>query len=251
MMCIIIYELFANAISAQMTFIKLSAHYCAKAQQVLSGYPWLEGMQEVLRERLLTGATYCCLEEGEMLFRQNQAAEHFYLVLSGRMDTLRMSSDGEEHIIQHVSAGQLLAPIVMFMSDGLYPVSCRAAKATQLCRMSRSSLHEACLAHPRLAMQMLEFAGRALSSRIDEADNLVGRNTPERLAGYLLRLPQAPEEVFQLPLSQRQLATKLGVRAETISRLLSDWQRQGVIAGQRRQWKILDHVALRGLNGVA
>ncbi|WP_247256481.1 Crp/Fnr family transcriptional regulator [Pseudomonas moorei] len=205
--------------------------------------------EEVLPERLLVGATYCCLEDDEMLFRQNQPAEHFYLVLSGRMDTLRMSNDGEEHIIQHVSAWQLLAPIVTFMSDGLYPVSCRAAKATQLCQMSRSSLHEACSAHPQLAMQMLEFAGRALSSRIDEADNLVGRNTPERLAGYLLSLPQEPDEAFQLPLSQRQLATKFGVRAETISRLLSDWHRQGGIAGQRRYWKILDHEALRGLSG--
>lgn len=133
----------------------------------------------------------------------------------------------------------------------MYPVSCRAAKATQLCRMSRSHLHEACLAHPRLAMQMLEFASRALSGRVDDAGNLVGRNASERLAGYPLCLPQDPNESLQLPLSQRQLATKLGVRAETLNRLLSDWQRQGLVAGQRRHWNILDRDALLGLTGAA
>ncbi|WP_410017351.1 helix-turn-helix domain-containing protein [Pseudomonas sp. 14P_8.1_Bac3] len=38
-----------------------------------------------------------------------------------------------------------------------------------------------------------------------------------------------------MPLSHSQLAIKLGVRAENISRPLADWHRQGVIAGQRGQ----------------
>lgn len=234
-----------------MTFIKLSTHYSAKAQRVMAEFSWLEGMHDVLRECLLAGASYCSLAEGEMLFTQDQPAEYFYLVLEGRMDTLRLSNDGEEHIIHHVAAGQLLAPIVMFMSEGLYPVSCRAAEATVLCRMSRVSLHRSCLAHPRLALQMLEFAGRALNLRIDEADTLVARNAPQRLAGYLLRLQGEADEPLQLPMNQRQLATKLGVRPETLNRLLADWQRQGHIEGQRRQWTLLNRDALIDLAGHA
>lgn len=216
----------------------------------MGGFSWLEGMHDVLREGLLAGASYCSLVEGEVLFVQDQPADYFYLVLEGRMDTLRLSSDGEEHIIHHVPAGQLLAPIVMFMSEGLYPVSCRAAEASVLCRMSRANLHRACLAHPRLALQMLEFAGRALNMRINEVDTLVGRSTPQRLADYLLRLPGEADEVLQFPLSQRQLATKLGVRAETLNRLLADWQRQGHIAGQRRNWRLVNRGALVKLAGL-
>lgn len=97
-------------------------------------------------------------------------------------------------------------------------------------------------------MQMLELAGRALNTRIDEMDNLVGRNAAERLANYLLRLqPQASSGLIHLPLNQRQLATKLGVRAETLNRLLADWQRQGLVVGQRRDWTIPDRGALSGV----
>lgn len=215
----------------------------------MGSFSWLEGMHDVLREGLLEGASYCSVVEGEVLFVQDQSADYFYLVLEGRMDTLRLSNEGEEHIIHHVPAGQLLAPIVMFMSEGLYPVSCRAAEASVLCRMSRASLHRACLAHPRLAMQMLEFAGRALNMRIDEVDTLVGRNAPQRLADYLLRLPGKVNEALHLPLNQRQLATKLGVRPETLNRLLADWQRQGHIEGHRRQWTLRNREALISLAG--
>jgi CRP-like cAMP-binding protein len=225
-----------------MTFIKLPLQHHASAHQLLAQQGLGDNRQVV--EQLLAGASYGKLAEQEMLFVQEQSAEYFYLVLSGRMDTLRVNGEGDEHIIQHVPAGQLLAPIVMFMEDGLYPVSCRAAAPSELCRISRSNLHRTCLSHPPLALHMLKLAGRALNRRTHEVDSLVGRTTPERLAGYLLGLIQDSLQPVQLPLSQRQLATKLGIRAETLSRLLADWQRQGLIQGQRRCWQIADRVGL-------
>lgn len=231
-----------------MTYVKLTDHQSVQALAVMCRFLGLEGLQAVLGEALLKGASYCALDEQHMVFSQGQPGDYFYLILGGRVDTLRLSAEGEEHIIHHVVAGQLLAPIVMFMKDGRYPVSCRTAEPTQLCRMSRASLHKTCLSHPQLAMQMLELAGRALNTRIDEMDNLVGRNAAERLANYLLRLqPQASSGLIHLPLNQRQLATKLGVRAETLNRLLADWQRQGLVVGQRRDWTIPDRGALSGV----
>ncbi len=250
-MCITICKLFANAFDTQMTFIKLTDSRGASAAQQMAACAWLGGMEEGLREALLAGSGLCDLEQDDMLFVEGQQADYFYLVLSGRMDTLRLNSEGDEHIIQHVRTGNLLAPIVMFMSNGLYPVSCRAAMPSQLCRMNRTSLHRACLAYPHLAMHMLELAGKALSLRIDEVDSLVGCTTAGRLAGYLLKLSGDSQQTtpFELPLSQRHVATKLGIRAETLSRLLSEWQRRGVIAGQRRHWRIMDHGALLELAG--
>jgi len=54
-----------------------------------------------------------------------------------------------------------------------------------------------------------------------------------------------------LPLSQRQLATQLGIRAETLNRLLNDWQAQGYISGKSRQWTLHDPSYLAGLAATA
>ncbi|WP_275626812.1 Crp/Fnr family transcriptional regulator [Pseudomonas sp. 273] len=214
------------------------------ARELLAGHPLLGAQPEALRESLLADASLCALEEGAAVFNQGQPALFWYVVLEGRIDTLRYGMDGEERVIQHVGRGQLLAPVVMFMPQRQYPVGTRAAMPSLLCRLHRENLRRACLEHPPLALDMLDIAGQALSSRIDDVDSLAGFNAPQRLATYLLRLPRRAGQNIELPLSQRQLAAKLGVRAETLNRLLAEWQRQGVLEGKRRQWRIAEIEAL-------
>lgn len=93
-----------------MTYVKLTDHQSAQALAVMCRFLGLEGLQAVLGEALLKGASYCALDEQHMVFSQGQPGDYFYLILGGRVDTLRLSAEGEEHIIHHVVAGQLLAP---------------------------------------------------------------------------------------------------------------------------------------------
>lgn len=221
-----------------MTNIKNAPEVLARARAMLAAHPLLGASEETACERLLEQATFLRLVEGEAVFRQRQPAEHWYLVLEGRIDTLRYGIDGEERVIQHVDSGQLLAPIVMFMPQRRYPVDTRAALPSLVCQMRRENLHRACLEQPALALGMLGIAGEVLSLRIDDVDSLASCSAPQRLAAYLLRLPRTPDGCVALPLSQRQLAAKLGIRAETLNRLLAEWQKQGYLQGKCRRWRL-------------
>lgn len=227
-----------------MTFIKLPDPRRQEALDLLGRLPLLSGVR---LEMLLERATLGQLKEGEAPFRRGQSADYWFLLLSGRIDTLRHGIDGEERVIQHVGPGQLLAPIVMFMPKRQYPVDACAVEPCELCRMRREDLHRACLAQPLLAMQMLELAGIALSSRIDDVDSLAGCSASQRLAAYLLELQERQGARLELPLSQKHLAAKLGIRAETLNRMLAEWQRHGYLSGQRRHWQLTAPGALAGL----
>lgn len=230
-----------------MTFIKLPETQAALATRLFGELPQLRGLDAAILRSLLAEASLGRLEEGEGVFEQEQPADYWFLVLQGRIDTLRYGADGEERVIQHLGAGQLLAPIVMFTPKRRYPVSARAAKPSELCRLRRDRLHAACLRHPQLALQILELAAVALTSRIDDVDSLAGCNAAQRLAAYLLQQAESQGLTIELPLSQRQLAAKLGVRAETLSRLLADWQKSGYLKGRRQCWRLTDLDALRQL----
>ncbi len=82
---------------------------------------------------------------------------------------------------------------------------------------------------------------------MNEVDWLTRSNTPQRLATYVLALAGSQGERIELPTSQRQLAARLGVRAETLSRLLAQWQARGWIRGESRSWRLCDSNALRRL----
>ncbi|MDR1889054.1 MAG: helix-turn-helix domain-containing protein [Zoogloeaceae bacterium] len=63
----------------------------------------------------------------------------------------------------------------------------------------------------------------------------------QRLANYLLNLRARQENgVIELPVNQRQLAATLGIRAETLNRLLSGWLQRGYIRGKRRCWELVE-----------
>jgi len=233
---IIICELFVPRFETPMRNVKTARADLAEARAMLAGHPVLH--PAALSERLLSRAAIRHLEKGEYVFSQGQRADYWYLVLRGRIDTLRMGIDGEDRIIHHVEAGQLLAAIVMFLQQPRYPVEARAAMDSTLCQISRASLLQACQEHPTVAMGMLSLAAQTLQLRIDDVDSLASTSAQQRLAAYMLRLATAGSGRAELPVSQRQLAAKLGVRAETVNRLLSDWRRLGYLEGSGRSWLI-------------
>ncbi len=244
---IIICELFVPRIESPMRNVKTATAKggLAKARTMLSSHPALH--PDAVCEHLLSRASIRHLDKGEFVFRQGQRADYWYLVMHGRIDTLRMGIDGEDRIIHHVQAGQLLAAIVMFLQQPRYPVEARAAVESTLCQFNRASLRQACLDHPPLAIGMLSLAAQTLQLRIDDVDSLASTSAQQRLAAYLLRLAGTAGSQVELPLSQRQLAATLGVRAETLNRLLSDWQKLGLLEGRGRCWRIAEPGGLEAL----
>lgn len=214
---------------------------------MLGALPLMRGVGEVSLAALMTEACLYCFEDGERIFSQGGAADYWYLVIEGRIDTLREGYDGECRVVQLVESGQLLAPIVMFMPNRIYPVSARASGNTLLCRFRRQQLHALCRAESDIALRVLEIAGRALCNRIDDVENLSSRNGPQRLAAYLDELFSDQGKQIELPLSHRELAAKLGLRPETLSRLLSKMKSQGVLKGKRQQWTLINRTLLRSI----
>ena len=94
---------------------------------------------------------------------------------------------------------------------------------------------------PNLYPEMLA----ALAPAVESMKNM----TPQRLAAFLLRLSAQQGPQMELPSSQRQVAAHLGVRAETLSRLLSEWQARQWLRGERRHWTLLDTAPLQQLAG--
>lgn len=220
--------------------VKTASAGMAEARAMLCAHPAVHTNvhADAVSECLLARASIRHLEKGEYVFRQDQPADYWYLVVQGRVDTLRIGIDGEDRIIHHVEAGQLLAAVVMFLPEPRYPVEARAAVDSTLCRMTRAALHQSCLDHAPLAVGMLNLAAQTLALRIDDVDTLASTTAQQRLAAYLLRLAGTAGAPVQLPISQRQLAARLGVRAETLNRLLADWHKRGYLEGGGRSWRI-------------
>ncbi len=233
-----------------MTNVKSAADY-GECRQLLASTPVFATLSDDALKPILASASRLHIDSGEMLFSEGQTAEHFFLVHQGCLEMLRFSNAGEERVFQLFRRGQLIAEAAMFMAHGRYPMNARGQCASQLYRFSRATLRKACASHPNLAMHMLENLSQRLYQHVNEVEWLTASSASQRLAAYLLALHQRQGDALNLPISQRQLATHLGIRPESLSRLLSDWQQSGRIRGRLRQWALCDLPYLQQLGGAA
>lgn len=214
--------------------------------QVL-GHPLFRDVPQDVAAILLRDAATLHIQDGETLFREGDEALEYLYIHSGGVEVLRHTRGHQDRVFHIFEPNQLLAETAMFMSHGRYPMQARArGDAVVLC-LKRQGLLEACRVWPELSMRLLTRLSDRVYHRINEVEWFSDSTAAQRLADYLLR-QSADDGAIRLPLTQRQLALHLGVRAETLSRLLADWVDRDVLTGARRDWVIrkaefLQHLA--------
>ncbi|MFD4837129.1 Crp/Fnr family transcriptional regulator [Achromobacter sp. NPDC058515] len=233
-----------------MTNINLSEPLAAAAA-LLEKYPLLSGLPADVAAHLVRDASALRATAGQVLFGEGDEARHYLLVAAGQAEVMRYSYNGDERVFRVFEPGQLMAEAAMFMPHGRYPMQARARSDVQCWRLCRHRLHEACRRWPDLALRLLAGLSKAVYDQVNQVDWITSSSAAERLANYLMGLHERQGAALTLPLNQRQLAAHLGIRAETLSRLLNDWQSQGYISGKRCQWVVHDPAHLAGLSVTA
>ncbi|MBL3588833.1 MAG: helix-turn-helix domain-containing protein [gamma proteobacterium endosymbiont of Lamellibrachia anaximandri] len=85
------------------------------------------------------------------------------------------------------------------------------------------------------------------------ATTLIQQNGEQRLAAFLLNISHRrlerglPESKFCLQMSRGDIANYLGLASETVSRLLTRFQNQGLITLRRKQVLLRDHAGLMSI----
>ena len=105
------------------------------------------------------------------------------------------------------------------------------------------------LQYPILGWGMLQTYGRRLLQVEDRLEDVAYKKLPERLAALLVELCSDTEEVIQ-GVSHQVLADRLGTYRETVSAILRDFKRQGLVELGYRRIGILDIETLKEIAGI-
>ena len=229
-----------------MTFINVSP---ATPQSILAAHPLFQNLPAAVLQAMCQQADLHSFHPGEVVFHEGDAARHWFLVVQGHVEVVRFGCDGDERVFHRFGPGQCVAEAAMFMAHGRYPMQARSVGTTAAWRLGRCALQRACETHSALGLCLLQDLSRRLYHYINEVEWLTVSSAPQRLAACLLRLSADQGTRLELPGTQRQVAAHLGIRAETLSRLLSDWQSRRWVQGERRHWTVLNPAALESLTG--
>lgn len=191
------------------------------------------------------------LKKGEMLYRFGDPLRALYAIRNGALKTTGLIEDGRAQVTGFYLPGELLG--IDAISTDKHPCSAEALETSEVCDIPFPALEELATKIPGLQHQLLRIMSREIV-RDEEMLMMLGRMTAEeRLASCLMsfsrrlaRLGGLPTE-FKLSMSRQDLGDYLGLALETVSRLLSRFDDEGLISVHGRQITLRDLARLRAM----
>lgn len=201
--------------------------------------------------RAAPGAQAYFLNKGGTLFRAGRAGRHMYLLRSGSLKTFVDTLDGEYQLTAFHLPGELIGFDLSGDDDVSQLYTTVAMERSQLCEVDCAE-GEAALIRQRLYRLI---GGELRQLHANRA--MVGRSMAhQRVALFLLDLSERQQRLrriadeLRLPMSRLDIASFLGLAVETVSRVFTRLQVNGMIAVDMRNVRLLDRARLRALSCV-
>jgi CRP/FNR family transcriptional regulator len=170
---------------------------------------------------------------GELIFSEGDSCAGLYVIESGFVKIFKTSVGGREQVLAIDGPGHSIAELPVF-DGGVYPASALAVHDTTLVFVSKQDFHALCLSHPNVALKVLRVVGLRLRNLVGIIEELSFTTVRSRLASLLVRFAQTGRKTpggieITLPVSNQELAARIGTVRELVSRNLSRLQAAGII----------------------
>ena len=190
---------------------------------------------------------------GEHLFRLGDRFQSLYAVRSGFFKTHILMEDGREQVTGFQMAGELLG--LDGISTERHSCDAVALENSEVCVMPFERLEHLGRELEALQHHLHKVMSREIVREHGVMMLLGSMRAEERLAAFLLNLSHRlagrgySAHEFILRMTREEIGSYLGLKLETVSRLLSRFQDEGLITVQQRNVRIEDPAGLRRLLG--
>lgn len=209
-------------------------------RSLLAGVPAFAGMAGEALDDVLAQAQPIHVRKGDTVFSQGQTAEHFYLLLHGRLRVTRLNGQGQQIVVRFIGPGELFG-IAMAIRVDEYPGTATAAVDSLALSWPNSAWAGLVARHPALALNTMGMIGARLQDSQTRVLEMSTQQVERRIAQAVLRLAkQAGRKVdggvlIDFPISRQDIAEMTGTTLHTVSRTLSAWEDQGLIESGRQR----------------
>jgi len=187
-----------------------------------------------------TRMTTAC--KGKVIYYQEDTAEGLFLLKAGRVRLFRIGPGGKKLDLAVIEPGTFFGEMPL-LGERMRNASAEAIEGCTLCVISQRDVERLILAKPRVGLRMLETVGRRLAHAEARLEDLAYRAVRARLASVLLRLNrEAGAEIEGL--THQDLGDMVGAYRETITKVLDELERNGVVELARRRIAVRDRTVV-------
>jgi len=184
------------------------------------------------------------IERGETIYRAGDAFENLYVLRAGSSKTVALHRDGREQITGFQISGEFIG--MEGLMTGSHTLDAIALEDSVVCAIPYQALESLSHRDRELQRHLNCLMSREIVRESAHLMLMGSMNAEERVAAFLLNLSQRYRERgysptdFQLRMTRDEIGCYLGLKLETVSRMLTRLQRRGLIEISGKKTHIVD-----------
>jgi len=187
-------------------------------------------------------------ERGQLVAAATDLANRMYVLMNGKVNMVCTNNEGRRLVIATLEPGAVFGEGA-FDNPGGPNVFVEAVDQVSVLEVPAGEARNLTMQYPILGWGLLQTYGARLFQVENSLENVAYKKLPERLASLLIDLADEETETIK-GVSHQALADHLGTYRETVSAILRDFKRQGLVELGYRRITLVDSETLRDVAGI-
>ncbi len=206
----------------------------------LTSLPPFRSLTRLQIREILDAAQTARFDAGQAIFSEGLPVDRFFLLLDGHVRVQRSTEQGDQIILLHIAPGQLFG-IGAALGHKAYPATAISAEDCVVLVWPNRLWPDFIANYAGFATQTYAVVGERLNDMHSVIVDMATKQVEQRIAGALLRLiNQMGRKVdngieIDFPITRQNISDMTGSTLHTVSRLLSAWEKEGIVASERKK----------------
>ena len=207
------------------------------------------GKELPAEEQLLlqnTPYTLRSFPKDSIIAAQGKEVRALYVLLSGKVRSEMITARGDSLYVGKMRAPFLLASIFLFSDEGSFPVAVTALEDVEIAFYQKEQVYRLLAQSPAFQAEFLKFTALQFQTLSNRLQLFSMKSILQKLVFYIL---SSSSDGVHFYFTERitDLASYFGVRRQSLSRILSQLTKNGLITFDNGKGKILDKQGLKNL----
>jgi CRP-like cAMP-binding protein len=191
------------------------------------------------------------IKKGEPIFEEGEVTNGIYCIKEGVCKLSKLSANGKDQIVKLVKPGELLGQRSV-ISEEATNLSAIALEDMEVCFIPKSEILGFFTSNNEFSMNVMKTICGDLKDADDHIVSMAQKTVKQRLAETLLYLEESfgvnDDKTLHIQLSREELAGMIGTATESCIRLLSEFNKLGIIELVGKKILLKDKLKLKRLS---
>lgn len=178
-----------------------------------------------------------------IIFHEGSEREAVFFIADGLVKTYKTNENGHEQIVSFLRQGEMF-PHAGFFDDSPYPATAETIVNTSLLAVPVPAFERLLIAHPEMAVKIMRVMSRKIRELQVKLQEISGHDVFERTLSFLVKIAEhygtrkVGEIRVAIPMTHQDFANAIGTSRESVTRLLNQLRKEGIMDMDRRGFVI-------------